>query len=55
VLDISSGPGDDVDLNGAVDLGMDLVLSSGWMIRFGASLGDRESLAFGIRLPTGGS
>jgi hypothetical protein len=55
VLDIASGPGDDVDLNGAVDLGMDLVLSSGWMIRFGASIGDRESLAFGVRLPTGGS
>jgi hypothetical protein len=28
------------------------VLDSGWMIRFGASLGDRESLALGVRLPS---
>lgn len=54
VLDLVSGPGDGVNFAGVVDLGLDLVLSSGWMVRVGASLGDRESLAFGIRLPSGG-
>jgi hypothetical protein len=43
-----------VRFDGVLDLGIDLVLSSGWMLRAGASLGDRESLALGIRLPTGG-
>ena len=55
VLDFVTGPGDSVRFDGVLDLGIDLVLSSGWMIRVGASLGDRESLAAGIRLPTGGS
>jgi len=54
VLDLVSGPGDGVNFAGVVDLGLDLVLSSGWMVRVGVSLGDRESLAFGIRLPSGG-
>jgi len=54
VLDFVSGPGDSVRFEGVIDLGVDLVLRSGWMIRAGASLGDRESLALGIRLPTGG-
>jgi hypothetical protein len=51
-LDITGNDGDAMDFSGAVDLGLDLVLSSGWMIRAGASLGDRESIAIGIRLPT---
>lgn len=54
VLDLSSVDGDSVNFDGVVDLGLDLVLGSGWMIRFGASLGDRESLALGIKLPGGG-
>ena len=54
VLDLSSVDGDSVNFDGVVDLGLDLVLSSGWMIRFGASLGDRESLALGLKLPGGG-
>lgn len=54
VLDLTSRDGDSVRFDGVVDLGLDLVLSSGWIIRFGASLGDRESLAFGLRLPGGG-
>lgn len=54
VLDLSSADGDSVRFDAVVDLGLDLVLSSGWMIRFGASLGDRESLALGIKLPGGG-
>lgn len=55
VLDLTSADGDSVRFDGVIDLGLDLVLSSGWTIRFGASLGDRESLALGIRLPGGGS
>jgi len=49
-LDIRSGPGDDLDLSGAFDLGVDLVLRSGWLVRFGASLGDREAIAIGVRI-----
>lgn len=55
VLDLVTGPGDALHFDGVIDLGLDLVTSSGWMIRAGASLGDRESLALGVRLPTGGS
>ncbi|HUF76258.1 MAG TPA: hypothetical protein VMM35_08255 [Longimicrobiales bacterium] len=55
VLDFLTGGGDNVRFAGVVDLGLDLVLTSGWMVRMGASLGDRESLALGIRLPGGGS
>ena len=51
-LDIASGEGDSVDFSGAVDLGADIVLRSGWMIRFGATLGDREALALGVKLPS---
>jgi hypothetical protein len=54
VLDIATGAGDDVRFDGVIDLGVDLVLSSGWMIRFGASLADRESIALGVKLPGGG-
>ncbi|MDZ7779403.1 MAG: hypothetical protein U5R14_05600 [Gemmatimonadota bacterium] len=50
-LDFVSGPGDNVDFQGAVDLGTDIVLNSGWMIRFGATLGDREALALGFKIP----
>ncbi len=53
VLDVISGPADDLDLDGAVDLGLDLGFASGFMIRFGASLGRRDALAIGVRLPTG--
>lgn len=53
VLDFMSGPGDDVRFDGVIDLGLDMVLSSGWMVRFGASVGDRESLALGLRIPGG--
>jgi len=49
VLDIVE---DDLDFDGAIDLGLDLVLRSGWMIRAGASLGDRESIAIGFRIPS---
>lgn len=51
-LDISSADGDNVDLSGAVDLGLDITLSSSLVIRFGASVGDREAIAIGVRLGT---
>jgi hypothetical protein len=51
-LDIMTGPGDDLDVDGSVDLGMDLVFNSGFAVRFGASVGGREALAIGVRLPT---
>jgi hypothetical protein len=43
-----------VDLDLVADLGLDVVLPSGWLLRFGATLGDggRDALALGIRLPT---
>ncbi len=54
VLDLSSVDGDSLRFDAVIDLGLDVVLSSGWMIRAGASLGDRESLALGVKLPGGG-
>lgn len=50
-LDFMSGEGDSVHFNGAFDLGADIVLNSGWMIRFGATFGDREAFALGFKLP----
>jgi hypothetical protein len=50
------GPGrdhDNLDLGAAVDLGLDLAFPSGWVGRFGAAFGDRESLGIGFRVPTG--
>lgn len=51
-LDITTIDGQELELEGAIDLGLDVVLPSGWLIRFGATVGDREALALGIRLPT---
>ncbi len=42
------GDGDDTDLGLVVDLGFDIGLRRGWALRFGASLGDHEAIAFGI-------
>ena len=39
---------DDVSLEFAVDLGLDLRLNRSFLIRFGASLGDREAVAIGL-------
>lgn len=50
-LDIMTGPGDDLDLDGSVDLGVDLGFNSGLQVRFGASVGGRDALAVGLRLP----
>ena len=51
-LDFASGEGDSVSFSGAIDLGGDIVLRSGWMIRFGATFGDREAIALGFKLPS---
>jgi hypothetical protein len=50
-LDILTGPGDDLEVDGSLDLGVDLGFDSGLQARFGASVGDRDALAFGLRLP----
>jgi hypothetical protein len=50
-LDVVTGPGDDLDLGASIDLGLDLGFRSGFMVRFGASVGDRDALAVGVRLP----
>jgi hypothetical protein len=52
VLDILTGPADDLDLEGAVDLGIDLGFGSGFGVRFGAAVGGRDALAVGVRFPT---
>ncbi|MGW8267049.1 MAG: hypothetical protein ACWGSQ_11825 [Longimicrobiales bacterium] len=44
---------DDLDLDFALDLGADFSFSPGWTFRFGASIGDRDGLAFGLALPVG--
>lgn len=51
-LDLLTGPGDDMELDGALDLGLDLTFGSGFAVRFGASVGGRDALAIGVRLPT---
>jgi len=50
-LDVISGEGDNMNFNGAIDLGADIVLNSGWMIRFGATFGDRQAIALGFKIP----
>jgi hypothetical protein len=45
------GPGDNLDMSLAVDLGLDLAFDPNWMIRFAATLGDRDSLLIGIAFP----
>lgn len=54
VLDVATGEGDTIDLSASFDVGLDLTLVSGWMVRFGASIGGRDALALGVRVPSGG-
>lgn len=52
-LDLFSGEGDDdLDLEGAIDLGMDLDFGSGFQIRFGAAVGGHDAFGIGVRFPT---
>lgn len=49
-----SGPfrdDDDLDLSGALEIGMDLAFSPDFAIRTGVSLGDRDAVSIGIQLP----
>jgi hypothetical protein len=52
VLDVTSAEGDAVGLDGVFDMGLDLRLVSGWVARFGASIGGRDAFAVGIRVPS---
>jgi hypothetical protein len=49
-LDISDVDNDNVSLGGSFDFGLDIVLSSGWLVRFGGSIGDRDALAIGVKI-----
>ena len=51
-LDVSTLDNNNVTLVGAFDLGLDVVLTSGWLIRSGVSIGDRDALALGVKIPT---
>jgi len=51
-LDISDVTDNSVSLNGSFDFGLDVVLSSGWLVRFGGSVGDRDALAIGVKIDT---
>jgi hypothetical protein len=44
-------PGDNLDLDVAADVGLDLSFDPRWTIRFAASLGDRDALLIGIAFP----
>lgn len=44
---------DDLDLEAAVEIGMDLAFTPSFAIRAGASLGDRDAVSIGIQLPGG--
>ena len=41
---------DDLSLDFAVDIGLDLRIPQGWRIRFAGTLGDREAIAIGLVL-----
>jgi hypothetical protein len=45
------GNDDDIGLDIAVDLGVDLAFDSRWLIRFAATLGDRDALLIGLAFP----
>ncbi len=47
-------PRSGADLELAVDLGMDIAFQPSWMIRFGATLGDRSALSIGLGFPLSG-
>ncbi|HSW30711.1 MAG TPA: hypothetical protein VLH75_14590 [Longimicrobiales bacterium] len=51
-LDVATGDGDNLSLDASLDLGLDLTLTSGWVVRFGASLFGRDAVGVGIRVPS---
>jgi hypothetical protein len=46
--DEGEGNDDDLDLELAVDLGLDLRLTPQFLIRFGGTIGDRDGVAIGL-------
>jgi hypothetical protein len=51
-LDMSTREGGGVvSMRPSLDIGLDLTLVSGFLVRVGASVGERSSLAMGLRLP----
>lgn len=54
VIDLAGEAGRRVTLDAAVDLGLEMtILPTEWIVRFGATLGGRNALAVGIRVPGG--
>jgi hypothetical protein len=53
-LEVATGDGDNVSLDGSLDVGLDLTLATGWVVRFGASLFGRDAVGVGVRIPSGG-
>lgn len=49
-LDVLLGDRSDLDLEGVVDLGLDIAISR-WLVRVGVALGGRDALAVGVRIP----
>ena len=54
-LDFTSIDGDELVFDAFLDVGMNLELTSGWIVRFGLSVGGRDALALGISVPSGSS
>lgn len=50
-LDMSTQDGEALHMDASLDLGLDLTLVSGWVVRFGASLFGRGSAGIGVRIP----
>jgi hypothetical protein len=50
-LDLSTRPGDHAGLDASLDVGLDLTLVSGWIVRFGASFFGPGAVGIGLRIP----
>ena len=53
--DAEAGPGgdDDLTLDVAGEIGLDLAFNTPWVIRTAASFGDRDAISIGVNLPVG--
>ena len=54
-LDFTSIDGDELVFDAFLDVGMNLELTSGWIVRFELSVGGGDALALGISVPSGSS
>lgn len=50
-LGVEDGGESEVDLDGVVEAGVDLLLEGGWVVRFGATFAGRDALGVGLTLP----